>query len=220
MKKTILLLAICLLALSGTAAAELFVKKNKGNALPVVPPAATQKQQAAPAQLPQAPETMDVFVQRYYQNCQKKQHPILKGEQLRMLCSCSSQKLKETMTIDQVQAMATDTPEGQEARNFMAVNVYGPCMQYPARALLVNNCKQNKQVLSQHKNAAQICTCMADGMARYIAANGQTVLAQRLTENPSDPDPMSSFMASDEFQAQAQQSFMGCAGQSGLIPGQ
>lgn len=213
-------------ATSPTMAADLFVKK-KDNALPGASTSAQQQApQAAPqAATPEAPaagdapeETMESFAERYNENCMKKKDPVLKGEPLRMLCACSASKLQEAMTVAEVKAMMTDTPEGLTQRNRMAIHVYAPCMQYPVRAMLYNNCSENKEVLGQYKNAGQICTCMADDMADFIQKNGPTMLAQNLANNPNDPDPLAQLMQGKDFQSRTQASFMACVGRYPVTP--
>lgn len=228
-----LLVVLLLLAIACPAQAELFVRPKKDNVLPDVP---AQQQQQAPAPeispvpeaqppakiettpTPESPETIASFAMRYKENCMLKKDPVLKGEPLRMLCECSAAKMQEKMTVDEVKTMITDTPEGQAQRNRMVVHVYAPCMEYPTRALLYHNCGANKDVLTKYKNADKLCTCMADDMARFIAANGPAVLAQRLMETPDDPDPLGGFLASEGFQKQTQNAFMACVGRFPITP--
>lgn len=216
--RTVLVLLIALMIAAAPAfAGVIFNKPNKDNALPEVPAQEETVPDAAQTPVPQTtppaqaePETIEDFAGRYNENCLKKKDPVLKGEPLRMLCACSASKLQEKMTVDEVKTMMEDTPAGLGQRNRMAVHVYAPCMEYPTRALLYHNCKANKDVLAQYKNADMICTCMADDMAAYIAQNGQSLLAQRLLENPNDPDPLGGLMQSAGFQQQTQNAFLAC----------
>jgi hypothetical protein len=221
------LMIFCLafmLAASPALAADLFVKKNKDNALPdttiqqTAPVAATPAPPAPEAATGAEPETMESFAERYNQNCLKKTDAVLKGEPLRMLCACSASKLQETMTVDEVKLMMTDTPEGLAQRNRMAINVYAPCMEYPVRAMLYHNCAENKDVLSKYKNADQICTCMADDMADFTQKNGPDMLRQNLAANPNDPDPLSGLMQGKAFQDRTQASFLACVGRFPITP--
>jgi hypothetical protein len=91
-------------------------------------------------------------------------------------------------------------------------------MEYPTRALLYHNCADNKDVLAKYKNADNICTCMADDMAAFIAKNGQAMLSQRLTVNPNDPDPLGGLMSSPDFQQRTQGSFVACVGRYPVTP--
>ncbi len=207
-----LIVFFALLAANPVAGADLFVRKDKERPTaikPIFPP---------PAPTETKSETIEDFSKRYRENCLRKQHPFLKGESLQMLCDCSAGKLEKSMTVDDVKAMMEDTPTGQTQRNRMAVYVYAPCMGYPVRAMLLHNCSVNEQVLAEHKNADKICTCMADDIAAYIAANAQSVLFQRLAANPDDPDPLGSFMADEGFKGKTQESFLACVRKTPPFP--
>ncbi|MEZ5919023.1 MAG: hypothetical protein R3D66_03620 [Alphaproteobacteria bacterium] len=56
------------------------------------------------------------------------------GQHLQMMCACTSSKIPDVMTIQQMQALQTDTEEGQFQRNRMMMFVYAPCIEYPTRA--------------------------------------------------------------------------------------
>lgn len=155
-------------------------------------------------------ENIHTFAEQYYQNCLQKDDPVLKGESLKALCQCSAQKIPDVMTVKQVKQMQEETAEGQLQRNRMAIHVYAPCMKHPTQAMLLNNCNANKAALKDYPNGGAICTCMADKVADYVAENGPAVMAQKLSENPYDNDPLGGFMASQQFQMQAQAAFMAC----------
>jgi hypothetical protein len=213
-------------------AADIFNKPVKDNALPDVPPAA-QQQEAQPApQMQQMPtpqaapqaaqESIESFAKRYNENCLKKKNDILKGDDLRMLCACTASKLQEKMTVTEVETMTTDTPEGQVQRNRMVTDVYAPCMEYPSRALLMNQCnsyqdKLKKAQSGQAINGEAICGCLAQNMAAYVAVNAQPILAQKLAANPADMDPLGAFLNSPEYQAQVNATFTGCIQQHGAF---
>ncbi len=212
------------------AAASIFNKPVKNNALPEMPTEAPQQQQPAvqsppPAVAPEsAPtESIESVAKRYTQNCLKKETDILKGDDLRMLCACTASKLQEKMTVEEIKAMTSDTPEGQVQRNRMVIDVYAPCMEYPSRALLMSQCASYQEGLKKTMKAGQvvngevICACLAQNMAAYTAVNAQPILAQKLAVNPNDMDPMRDFLNSPEYQAQVNATFTGCVQQHGAF---
>ncbi len=213
-------------------ATDIFNKPVKDNALPDVPQAAQQPVAPQPApQMQQMPtpqaaqtekESIESFAKRYNENCLKKKNEILKGDDLRMLCACTASKLQEKMTVEEVETMTTDTPEGQVQRNRMVTDVYAPCMEYPSRALLMNQCNSYQDKLKQTQggqaiNGEAICGCLAQNMAAYVAVNAQPILAQKLAANPSDMDPLGAFLNSPEYQAQVNATFTGCIQQHGAF---
>jgi hypothetical protein len=224
MNRILLVLLAILFTASSAHAAAIFNKPKKDNALPdaVVEQPAPEAQPipqavpeaAAPAAAP-AEETIESFAERYMQNCLKKQDPVLKGEALRMLCACSASKLQEKMTVEEVKAMMTDTPEGLAQRNRMAVHVYAPCMEYPAKALMMSRCEAYKENLSKAQNGEAICACFANNMALYTSANAQTVMAQQLMANPHETDPLGAFMNSAEYKKQTDATLVSCVNSNG-----
>ncbi len=229
MRIFLLFALVLVFAAQPVAAADIYLKP-KNDALPEMPSQATAPQ-AQPAPVPQttpvpqpqdpqsapaqAPMTMDEFAQKSYEKCLKQDHPIMKGEPLRMFCACTMEKVKQKMTIEEVVAMTTETEAGQAQRNRLVVHVYAQCIEYPVRALLLHNCKNNKDVLRDHAVSGEtICNCMADDMAKYIAAHGAGVMAARLTANPNDQDPLGGFLASEAFRTQTENAFVACVGKN------
>jgi hypothetical protein len=233
--RMMILIVLVLMTASPAGAASIFNKPKKDNVLP--DPVVTQEQQAAPEPMPEpqpapapaeppqtsqpAPETMDIFAERYLANCAQQKHPVLKGESLRLLCACSAAKLKETMTVDEVKTMMENTPEGLAQRNRMAIYVYAPCMEYPAKALMLHRCGEYQAKLQANSSldGEAICACFANNMALYTAANAQGVMAKQLTENPNDPDPMGKFLNSTDYKAQTDKAFLACVNTNGGLGG-
>lgn len=166
-----------------------------------------QQQQAtqAPVQTNEAEgDTITTLATRYYKNCVSKDDPILKAANLQLLCTCAAQKMMEVMTVDDIKTMATETQEGQFQRNRLLLQVYAPCMQYPARSLLYGNCVGTPEIQSTVPGYEIACACMADRMASYVAENATTVVAQNLQANPADSNPLQSLMNRADFKAKAQ----------------
>lgn len=225
--RTLLIIATALAAAATPVSAASIFNKPRDNVLPQAPSAAPQ-QLPAPAPPPAAApeiaptESMESVAKRYNENCLKKKSEIVKGDDLRMLCACTASKMQEKMTIEEIQTMTQDTPEGQVQRNRMVIDVYAPCMEYPSRALLMNQCAAYQANLKKTQgglaiNGEAICGCLAQNMAAYVAVNAQPVLAQKLAANPNDMDPLSEFLNSPEYQSQVNATFNGCIQQHGAF---
>ena len=170
--------------------------------------------QTAPSS-PAAADTIQDFSKRYYDNCMCKQDAILKGDAQKNLCQCSSDKMVQEMTVNDVKTMTLDTPEGLAQRNRMLIKVYAPCMQYPARALIYDSCVNGPDVKTKVPNYPAVCGCMADGMGKYVQDNGPGEIAKNLAVNPNDLNPLQTLMNGQDFQATAKTKLMAC-----LIGGQ
>ena len=235
--RSFLTLSLALVLMACPAAAtEIFNKPKKNDALPEAPviqnmsprnlpeaaPTMQTIEKAAPPAASAPEETIESFSRRYNENCLKKQNDVLKGDDLRMLCACTSSKLQEKMTVGEIRQMATDTPEGQVQRNRMVIDVYAPCMEYPSRALLMSRCADYKTSLEktpqgQALNGEAICSCLAQNMAAYVAVNAQAILTKKLAVSPSDMDPLGAFLNSPEYQAQVNSTFASCVQGQGAL---
>ncbi len=219
----IFLMLVCLTMPQGAWAADIFLKNDPTAqedtapqpyiapmGTPQTAPTQQDYQQEAPSgrtALQAATETgedITALATRYYKNCVSKSDPVLKEANLQLLCTCAAQKMMEIMTVDDIKTMATETQEGQFQRNRLLLQVYAPCMQYPARSLLYGNCVGNAEIQQTVPGYEIACACMADRMASYVAENATTVVAQNLQANPSDSNPLQSLMGRADFKAKAQ----------------
>ena len=200
--------------------AEIFIRKDGAAAAPQqeAPPLSSQPAPAQPPAPQPAPDIHD-FVRRYEQNCLNKQHPVLNGDALRKLCNCSSAKIMETMRVEDIQAMTTDTPEGQHQRDRMLLSVYVPCMEYPVQALILHSCLNNPDVAGKVPNYQQICACAAENTADYVRREAPQVVAESLRNNPGGAiDPLQALVGSPAYEEQTRQILMTCLQRGVLAP--
>lgn len=196
------------------AQGDVFLNKNKNAEGTNLYTPNTNKKDGENRQLmqpaPEAPQSIKAFANQYFENCQKQQHPVLNGENLEMLCACSSAKVTQVMTTDNVKDMQQDTSEGQYQRNRLLTDVYIPCMEFPTQALLLDTCLKNPNVGQKMRNGAQICKCMAGGVSAYMVKEAPKYVRQALQSNPGDLDPLSTFLNSAEYQQQSQATLLAC----------
>jgi hypothetical protein len=83
-------------------------------------------------------------------------------------------------------------------------------MEFPTRAVLMNNCSTDPKVQKKIKNYQVVCGCMADKMSQYVSSNGASIIAKSLKENAGEVNPLKTLMASPDFQAQAQAQMASC----------
>lgn len=159
--------------------------------------------------LAQTPITKDVAA-KYYKNCKAKPPGIMSGETQDMLCSCTAGKLMENLSIEDMRTMTEETQEGRNMLNKMLIEVYAPCMEFPVKDLILDQCLKDPQLRTMSKNLDGLCGCVASGTAEYIATNGPDVLRQVLAKTPNITDPLGPMMESDAFQKEVQGRTMKC----------
>ncbi|MCC6597300.1 MAG: hypothetical protein IT559_00735 [Alphaproteobacteria bacterium] len=226
MKIILKILLLCVLVTTApysASANQLFVKKPGATAKPApaqipaptnTPPAPKIPELEDPAQAapePMAPDaTIDDFANRYYANCQAQQHPLLQGKNLELLCGCTASRLPEVMSVEQVQQMQEDSEEGQYQRNRMLLFVYAPCIEYPTRALILDQCLGDPQVQAGMKNFKTVCSCLADEMAAFMKEHAPGTIRNALRANQKDIDPLSTLLQSSAFDAASKSKMTEC----------
>jgi hypothetical protein len=149
----------------------------------------------------------------YYNNCISKESPQkLSPESQEFLCACTASNMMETMTTDDIRALSNqeDRKTARLALNYMLVNVYAPCMEYPARDHYFNTCVNDPKTKKIGKNPEKICGCMADKVASHLAENGKDEFKEILSRNPNVTDPMGALEGDKKFQKYVSQQVLSC----------
>ena len=159
----------------------------------------------------QAKEITKAMADQYYNSCLSKptSQPMSK-ENKDYLCACTAVQMMETMTTDRIAAMRGVGPSVREAFHYMLVNVYAPCMEYPAKDHYYNTCISNPKTATLGQDPAQLCGCMADKAAAHLGQNGKELFQDILARNPNAQDPMSLLESDPQFQSYVGQQVLGC----------
>lgn len=163
---------------------------------------------ALPAQA-QTPISRDM-ANAYYQQCLQGNDPRISDQTKDMMCSCTAAAMMQNMSVEDVQTMAQQSQAGRNALNKMMINVYAPCIQYPARDYYFGTCINNPQTAQMSSNPQGLCTCLADNVAQHLGQNSQQVFSEILRRNPNITDPMSALTSDREFEQFAQQRLLAC----------
>lgn len=132
--------------------------------------------------------------QSYYQNCASQPEQNMSKETQDLFCKCTSFQMQKNMTIEDIQTMAQQSQAGRNALNRMILDVYAPCMEFPVRDLIFNNCRSNEFQVN-----AGICACLSSKMAAFTAESAQAELKQILQTTPNITDPLGPIIESPKF---------------------
>ena len=160
-----------------------------------------------------AAEISKEMANKYYNNCITKQSAQkLSQESQGNLCACTASNMMETMTTDDIRAMSNqrDPETARQALNYMLVNVYAPCMEYPAKDHYFSTCLSDPKTKDLGQDPANICGCMADKIASHLSQNGKEQFKEILSRNPNITDPMGALEQDSEFQKYVSQQVLGC----------
>ncbi|MEM7650782.1 MAG: hypothetical protein AAF204_01710 [Pseudomonadota bacterium] len=209
-----------MIALSGAApthAQDLFIKKERPSASVQTPRPEEQEIMELLDQAPKkeeaerpAPQSINDFANRYFDNCMKQQHPNLQGEQKELLCGCTAANIPGNMTVQNMRDMQQNTPEGATQRGRMLLFVYTPCIEYPTKALIYDRCVNDPQVRGGLKRYTQVCDCLSDGMAGFMKERAPKTVENALALNINDIDPLRVLMESKAFEEQSRYHMKNC----------
>ncbi len=187
------MLLFCLAASTAPALAEIYIKKDTG------------KVEIKPDDTPEEPVSRDItdYANGYYKNCMKKDHPVIRGEHLEMLCACTASKIPGTMTPEQMSLLQDDTEEGLTQRNRMLMFVYTPCIAYPVRALVEDNCMNNAKIKTDIKSYRKVCSCLGEKMGETTSQQAPKIIETALRRDPRDLDPLALLVNSKGFELQS-----------------
>ncbi len=146
----------------------------------------------------------------YYDNCLGQQADGISQKSKEFMCACTAAKMMDNMQVEDIQAMSQQNQAGRNATNKMLVDVYAPCIEYPAYDHYYNTCITNPETAKMTSNTKRTCSCLADQVAGYLQKNAQTVFKDILMRNPNIIDPMGALTSDSRFQQFAQSKLVGC----------
>lgn len=144
-------------------------------------------------------------VKQYASSCLKNAEAdtVTSPQTKKIFCDCTGQFMARNLTMQDLKAMGGTGQAQRNAMNKMVTGVYAPCMEFPVRDLISQQCMKD---VKQPK----ICNCLSKNMAAYTAQSAKTTLASVLAKYPNAFDPMGALMESPEFQAKQKEISMQC----------
>lgn len=146
---------------------------------------------------------------KYYLNCKSNPDPRFSAETQDMFCGCTASRLMTHFTMEDMQNTGAQGAPARQATNKMIINVYAPCIQYPAKEYHYQTCISNPKT-SILGNPEKLCTCAADQIANHLKTNAGKMFGAILRTNPDINDPMQALYDDPRFQRFAKNQLMGC----------
>lgn len=162
----------------------------------------------AQAQTPVSKE----IANNYFVNCKSQSDPRFSAASQEMFCACTAANMVQSYTLEDMQNASRPDEIGRAATNKLIINVYAPCIQFPAREYHFNTCIQNPQTKLLGKDPQNLCACTAERVAGHIQQNAKAMFSQILAVNPTIADPMQALYSDKGFQKTAQAQLMACLG--------
>lgn len=146
----------------------------------------------------------------YFLNCKANPDPRFSEQAQEQFCGCTASQMLTGFTVEDMQMINTpNDPAARKAVNKLMINIYAPCIQFPAKEYHYQTCvKEPKTKILG--NPERLCACAADQVAGYLQSNSKNLLRNILRRDPNIVDPMQAIYNDAEFQKFAQSRLAGC----------
>jgi hypothetical protein len=162
--------------------------------------------------LAQTPISKDI-ANTYFKNCTQNRNEMMSEDTQVAFCSCTSVKMMEAMTLEEIQTMYEETQAGRNMLNKMLIEVYAPCISMPVQDLVGNNCLEDPKFKSLELKSPtheELCSCISKETGDWLSLRGRLLMKSILEKNPNIQDPIGPVMNSKEFQDQSYQHLTQC----------
>lgn len=146
----------------------------------------------------------------YYQNCMAQGSPIMSKETMDQMCGCTAAHMMKAMTVEDINIMGGNDQAARDVLNKMVIQVYAPCIQFPAESYYYNTCITNEQTKALSRDPEGLCSCMATEVASYLQTNSAQVFGNIISTNPNITDPMTALTSDPAFTQFAQDRLTSC----------
>jgi hypothetical protein len=146
----------------------------------------------------------------YFLNCKANPDPRFSEETQTQFCGCTATQMLSGFTKEDMQKIGNpNDPSARTAVNKLMINIYAPCIQFPAQEYHYQTCVENPKTKILG-NPETVCKCAANQVAGYLQNNSKNLLRKILRDNPTIQDPMQAIYNDTDFQNFAQSQLMGC----------
>ena len=145
------------------------------------------------------PTTIEGYAFLHYQQCMRTQHPILSGDDLMRMCTCTSTQLSNAMTFEQIKDIEAGGAEGIFQHNRMMLFVYAPCVKPTIRTMLLQQCMGDRKNAYLMKNQGKTCVCIADYVANKMDEIAPIYIQNSMRKPAQTPAPLDLLVHEDSF---------------------
>lgn len=158
----------------------------------------------------QATEITAQMANAYFNNCTSKPAAGMSQQTQQYMCACTAEKMQKSLTAEDIQAMSQQNAAGRLATNKMIIDVYAPCIEYPARDHYYTTCMTNPQTKNMSSNPQGLCACLGTQISTYLKQNAQNEFKRILARTPNVTDPMAALTNDPAFTQFAQKKLTAC----------
>lgn len=184
-------------------------------ALAVDPVPAAVAEEAPQQEPPQTPPghtpVNDEMAKAYYDSCMGQRDQRMSNEAQDSLCTCTAEKMKTAMSVEQIRTMGQNDQDGRNMLNKMLLDVYAPCMAEPLAEIIEDQCRLDEKMEVKGMHKTELCACVAQKTGEWFTVEGRDAMAEVLAGNPNISDPISPVMESPGFKEKSFANMLACA---------
>jgi|GEM_PF-795651 len=146
----------------------------------------------------------------YYDSCMGARDQRMSRASQDFLCSCTAEKMMETMSVEDIRSMGQENQEGRNMLNRVLLDVYAPCMSAPLAEMVSNECMLEGEMNAKGMHKIDLCHCIGEKTGAWFSGSGRDLMADVLKKNPNITDPVGPIMNSTQFKKESFANMQAC----------
>ncbi len=153
---------------------------------------------------------------QYFATCISKAAAGANANSMTALCACSSARLMQYMTAEELELLKAGGAGSQAAQHKMLLDVYAPCSETIAADMIGFECVNNKQLYEMNKgyDIPKICACSAQKSADWYRGKARGLMADILKKDPAVTNAVGALISHPQTKNQILNNLVACSAQS------
>lgn len=140
------------------------------------------------------------YALQFFEECSKRNHPMINEDGRRLLCSCTAQEMQRDMPFGDMVALFSDRQKAPILYRNILKTYYARCTKHAVRESAKEFCLATPS-LQEMKKERDVCECTADTLGRYMNQRGESLMMMEVERQPNILDPLSSYMETPRYQS-------------------
>ncbi len=152
---------------------------------------------------------------QYFATCISKASKGVKTESMTALCACTSARLMQFMTAEDLETIKSGGTAGQAAQHKMLMDVYAPCTEVVAADMINFECVNNKKLYDLNKgyDIPKLCACSAQKSADWYQGKARGLMTEILQKDPAVTDAAGALITHPQTRNQMLNNLVACSAQ-------
>lgn len=153
---------------------------------------------------------------QYFATCiDSKANKGINAESMTALCACTSARLMQFITVEDLDMLKGGGTDGQAAQHKMLLDVYAPCTEIIAADMIDFECVNNKKLYDLNKgyDIPKLCACSAQKSADWYKGKARGLMTEILQKDPAVTDAAGALITHPQTRSQMLNNLVACSAQ-------